>query len=109
MLRDYKEAVRNLEVVSKPDAAGDYWSVLKTDYQRFAADTNNDDKIDRGEYKAFLIKDNEPVQHTKTVIQKVDPIEAYTAPVFMLVGMVCITVIIISLIRKKKVVSGLLT
>jgi len=84
----------------KAKEENDFWDILYSDLERFQADTNNNDIIEYEEYKQFIQNKANP----STVPYQPNKFEysySIDLSVLIAIGMVCLTAIIITIIRRK--------
>lgn len=99
------EDIRNDKLV-KAQEENNYWDILSTDAQRFKADTNDNGRIEYEEYKQFILTQQEPITHVPNQnrhesMYSTNHHYSIDYTILIAIGMVCLTSIIISLLKRK--------
>lgn len=98
---------KDKEAQAKSD--NNYINLLNSDYDKVKADTNGDGKVDYNEYKAYLISSNEVKPSVlQSRVQEDNNNNTnqnyyhFDYSLLIAIGMVCITTIIVTWIKKIK-------
>lgn len=80
----------------------DFWDILGTPQDRVKADQNKDGKINYDEYREYIL----PQDQTNQLVQKTNNPNATTTyhldySFYIIIGMVCLTIIMVMWIKKK--------
>lgn len=103
-LSKYKDTTE--EKLLTAEKEGNYSNVLDTEYDKIKADTDNDGKISKTEYNNYIVyKEELPIVPSRGNIQE----NHYNThhyyhldfSFYIVIGMICITAIIVKWIRRK--------